>query len=107
MNVTTATTTCKAFQLTDFAVQAIEESQRETRAPQGHEVLIAVKAASLNFRDLMVARGVYSKAIKLPVVPLSDGAGEVIAVGDKVRKEVVCPTLWIWLYVYSLGNACG
>lgn len=84
--MTTATKTCKAFQLTDFAVKAIEECQREIRAPQGHEVLIAVKAASLNFRDLMVARGIYSKAIKLPVVPLSDGAGEVIAVGDKVSR---------------------
>lgn len=43
-------------------------------------VLIRVRATSLNYRDLMLAR-----ASRDPVVPLSDGAGEIVAVGDGVH----------------------
>lgn len=87
--MTTATKTFKAYQLTEFGTKKIIQIDREAKAPQGHEVLVAIKAASLNFRDLMVSKGIYSRAIKLPVVPLSDGAGEVIAVGDKVTRYKV------------------
>ncbi|MCA8936595.1 MAG: NAD(P)-dependent alcohol dehydrogenase [Planctomycetes bacterium] len=47
------------------------------------EVLVRVKACSLNYRDLMVLRGSYGE-IKQPLVPLSDCAGEVVAVGAGV-----------------------
>lgn len=48
------------------------------------QVLIRVRAAALNYRDIGVARGGYG-AMKLPVIPLSDGAGTVEAVGPDVR----------------------
>ena len=54
--------------------------------PGSGEVLIRVRAASLNFRDLMVLKGTYNPKITLPAVPLSDGAGEVVAVGPGVSK---------------------
>jgi NADPH:quinone reductase-like Zn-dependent oxidoreductase len=47
------------------------------------QVLVRVRALSLNFRDLMVADGRYGE-VTLPLVPLSDGAGEIAAVGAGV-----------------------
>ncbi len=53
--------------------------------PARGEVLVRVRANSLNFRDLMVADGRYGRA-ELPLVPLSDGAGEIAALGDGVTR---------------------
>jgi NADPH:quinone reductase-like Zn-dependent oxidoreductase len=53
-------------------------------APPGHgQVLARVRAASLNFLDLAVALGQYP-GLNFPLVPVADGAGEIIAVGDGV-----------------------
>jgi NADPH:quinone reductase-like Zn-dependent oxidoreductase len=40
-----------------------------------------VRAVSLNFRDLLLSKGLYNPKLKLPVIPVSDGAGEVVATG--------------------------
>lgn len=82
----TIATDFKAYQLNEFGTKNYSQISRTPRAPEAHEVLVAMKAASLNYRDLMVSNGIYSRAIKLPVVPLSDGAGEVVAVGSKVSR---------------------
>jgi NADPH:quinone reductase-like Zn-dependent oxidoreductase len=50
------------------------------------EVLIGIRAASLNYRDLMIAGGVYVRPLKEEVIPLSDGAGEVLALGEGVTQ---------------------
>ena len=52
------------------------------------DVRIQVRAASLNFRDLLLLGGTYPGADE-PVVPLSDGAGEVLAVGPGVTRVAV------------------
>ena len=49
-------------------------------------VVVRVRAASLNYRDLLVIKGAYSRNLPLPMVPLSDGAGEVEAVGPGVTR---------------------
>jgi NADPH:quinone reductase-like Zn-dependent oxidoreductase len=54
--------------------------------PGPGEVTVRVRAAALNFRDLLVLRGQYNPKITLPTVPLSDGAGEVVAVGPGVTR---------------------
>ena len=59
--------------------------QRAEPVPQRDEILIKMRAVSLNFRDLGVIRGAYGYT-KFPVIPVSDGAGEVIAVGDDVTR---------------------
>lgn len=46
-------------------------------------MLVEVKAASLNYRDLLVVKGSYPN-LRLPLVPLSDGAGTVLSTGDRV-----------------------
>jgi NADPH:quinone reductase-like Zn-dependent oxidoreductase len=50
------------------------------------EVRIRVHAVSLNYRDLMVAKGNYLVTVDDPIIPCSDGAGEVLAVGHGVRR---------------------
>jgi NADPH:quinone reductase-like Zn-dependent oxidoreductase len=55
--------------------------------PGPGEVLIAPKAWSLNYRDFAVASGHYfGGVLQKPTIPLSDGAGEVLAVGEGVTK---------------------
>jgi len=59
----------------------------EARAPARHEVAVRVHAVSLNRRDLMMVAGRYGRGGTQPnSVPLSDGAGEVIAVGADVTR---------------------
>lgn len=52
------------------------------------QVVVRVRAAALNYRDLIVRRGAYSGQ-KIPVIPLSDGAGEVVAIGEGVTQVQV------------------
>lgn len=54
--------------------------------PGPGQVLVRVRATSLNYRDLMILKGTYSRNLPLPLVPLSDGAGEVAAVGPGVTR---------------------
>ena len=58
----------------------------DPRPPKVGEVLVAMRAASLNYRDLGIVRGGYLRNDTRPVIPLSDGAGEVIAVGEGVSE---------------------
>ncbi|MCP5149883.1 MAG: NAD(P)-dependent alcohol dehydrogenase [Ectothiorhodospiraceae bacterium] len=68
--------------------------ERDPPRPGPHDVVVRIRAASLNFRDLAIARGTYGN-FPLPIVPLSDGAGEVVEVGDAVTRirvgDRVCP----------------
>ncbi|KAI9369921.1 hypothetical protein BJX61DRAFT_122711 [Aspergillus egyptiacus] len=51
-----------------------------------NEVLVKLHGASLNYRDLIIPKGKYPFPLDLPVVPGSDGAGEVVEVGSKVSQ---------------------
>ncbi|RST85025.1 NAD(P)-dependent alcohol dehydrogenase [Aquibium carbonis] len=54
--------------------------------PGPGEVLVAIRAASLNYRDILAVKGGYGRMQKQDrLIPLSDAAGEVVAVGAKVR----------------------
>ncbi|MDF3818611.1 NAD(P)-dependent alcohol dehydrogenase [Leptospira sp. 96542] len=50
------------------------------------EVLVRLYAASLNYRDSLVVEGKYNPKFPLPLVPCSDGAGEVVGVGEAVSE---------------------
>lgn len=65
------------------AALAIEDAADPTPGPG--EVLVRVRASSLNYRDLMIMRGEYGEAKVSPLVPLSDCAGEVVGVGEGVE----------------------
>jgi NADPH:quinone reductase-like Zn-dependent oxidoreductase len=68
-------------------IQGLERHDRaEPATPGAHDVGVRVRAVSLNYRDLMVARGNYLVSAGAPLVPTSDGAGEVVAVGAGVSR---------------------
>jgi NADPH:quinone reductase-like Zn-dependent oxidoreductase len=70
----------------DFSIDALTFDTVEL-APPGHsQVLVAIKAVSLNYRDFLVVTGRYSPKLQKPLVIGSDAAGEVVAVGDEVRQ---------------------
>ena len=74
----------RAWQISSFGIDSLEFVDRPTPVPGPGEVLIAVRAISFNYRDLLMVTGKYNPKLKLPRVPCSDGAGEVVAVGEGV-----------------------
>jgi NADPH:quinone reductase-like Zn-dependent oxidoreductase len=80
----------QAYHIDRFgSVDGIVLRSSEDPRPGPKEVLMGVRASSLNYRDLMVLRGGGRGPTKLGVVPLSDGAGEVAAIGDRVTRVKV------------------
>jgi NADPH:quinone reductase-like Zn-dependent oxidoreductase len=76
----------RAFEIQEFGIQNLTLVERDTPKPGPYQALVRLKAAALNYRDLMVADGHYNPKLKRPVVPLSDGAGVVEAVGEGVTR---------------------
>ncbi len=70
----------------EFGIEALQLREKEQPRPGDGEVLVRMRAASLNYRDLMVVEGSYSRNLPMPLVPLSDGAGEVVSVGGAVGR---------------------
>jgi NADPH:quinone reductase-like Zn-dependent oxidoreductase len=76
----------RAYEITKFGLDELKIAEREDPRPGFDQVLVKVRAVALNFRDLMVAKGQYNPRLKMPMVPCSDAAGEVIAVGEGVTR---------------------
>lgn len=74
----------RVWQISSFGIDSLELVERPVPAPGPGEVLVAVRAISLNFRDLMMVKGLYNPKMRLPRIPCSDGAGEVVEVGPGV-----------------------
>lgn len=89
----------QVIELTGWGLEHIARGERaEPPAPGPGELLVEMRAASVNFRDFVFARGGYGRESgALPIVVLSDGAGQVIAVGAGVSRaavgDLVCPTV--------------
>ncbi len=88
MTALTSTTSVEyaAYELTNFDIDSIRPATKMSEPLGPRDVLVRLKAASLNYRDLLVATGRYRKNLQLPRVPLSDGAGDVIEVGSAVTS---------------------
>ncbi|KAK7024738.1 alcohol dehydrogenase superfamily protein [Favolaschia claudopus] len=75
--------------------QNLELQEVPVPPPKANEVLVKTHAVSLQFRDLMIAKGVYPGEIQGNLVPCSDMAGEIIALGEEVTDwkvgDRVCP----------------
>jgi len=72
------------WQISSFGIDSLEFVERPTLTPGPGEVLVGVGAVSLNYRDLMMVKGLYNPNLKLPRIPCSDGAGQVLSVGKGV-----------------------
>lgn len=72
-----------------FVFENLVVTDRPEPAPGPRQVVVRVRAASLNYRDLMIAKGQYNPKLPLPRVLGSDGAGEVVAVGPGVTRWAV------------------
>lgn len=89
----------KVFQVQDaWAMDHLVSAERPDPQPGPGEVLLRMKAASLNYRDLLVPkRGYGALTGTLPLIPVSDGVGEVAAIGAGVTRvavgDRVCPIM--------------
>jgi NADPH:quinone reductase-like Zn-dependent oxidoreductase len=96
----------KIMQIQDtWSPDSIRLAHRPVPEPGPGEVLLRMEAASLNYRDYVMARGGYGRrGGALPLVPCSDGAGRVEAVGSGVSRvavgDLVCP---IWAQTWLSG----
>jgi NADPH:quinone reductase-like Zn-dependent oxidoreductase len=90
----------RVFQIQgDWGFDHLRLSTRPDPRPGPGQVLLKMHAASLNFRDLVVPnRGYGSFTGELPLIPISDGVGEVIEVGAGVTRcrpgDRVCPAFF-------------
>lgn len=76
----------KSFEIQEFGIENLALVERERPRPGAREVLVRMTAASLNYRDYMVAQGVYNPRMRRPLAPLSDGAGVVEEIGSGVTR---------------------
>ncbi len=77
----------KAFELKEtFGVDSLTITERAKPQPGPGQILLQMEAWSLNYRDLMLVKGTYNPKLRLPCVPLSDGAGTVAEVGPGVTR---------------------
>jgi NADPH:quinone reductase-like Zn-dependent oxidoreductase len=88
----------KAITIQRHGVEGLASVEREPRAPLRREVRLRMRAVSLNYRDLEIVSGKFATAYDLPLVPVSDGVGEVIEVGADVERfkpgDRVCSAFW-------------
>lgn len=69
-----------------FGLENMVLTERPDPEPGPGQVVVRIRAASLNYRDALMVGGIYNPRQKLPLIPLSDGAGEVVAVGPGVTR---------------------
>jgi NADPH:quinone reductase-like Zn-dependent oxidoreductase len=79
----------KVIQAVGFSTDQLSLVERARPEPGRGEILIQVRAASLNYRDLAVLSGTYMPNLALPYVPVSDACGVVVGIGQDVRRFAV------------------
>jgi NADPH:quinone reductase-like Zn-dependent oxidoreductase len=90
-----------ALELTAPSLDSLHRIEQPDPSPRRGEALVELRAASLNFIDVAVATGAYPGPT-FPLVPVADGAGEVVAVGEEVEtvkpgdRVIIHPkALWV------------
>ena len=65
-----------------FGLKNLTLVEKSYPAPPPHHALVKLSNASLNYRDLLMIMGLYNPRQPLPLIPCSDGVGEVVAIGE-------------------------
>src|SRR5262250_2028671 len=107
----------KAWELNGFGLEHLNLADRPIPKPAPSEVLVRIKAVSLNYRDKLIYDGIYNPDLRFPVVQGADASGEVVEVGRQVTRfrigdRVVTHYATRWLdgepqgdeSVHTLGN---
>jgi NADPH:quinone reductase-like Zn-dependent oxidoreductase len=77
----------RAYHLDSDGIDGLAFRETADPKPGLREVAVRVRASSLNYRDLLIVKNAYfSQPIRPGVIPLSDGAGEIVAVGEGVSR---------------------
>lgn len=88
----------QAIVIADYGIENLKLVERPIPEPRRGEVVVRVRAAALNYRDVEIVQGTYHTRFELPLIPLSDGAGEIAAVGEGVTRfklgDRVAGTFW-------------
>jgi NADPH:quinone reductase-like Zn-dependent oxidoreductase len=91
----------RALELFAPSLDSLHQTEQPNPSPRRGEALVKMQAASLNFIDIAVATGAYPGPI-FPLVPVADGAGEVVAIGEEVEtvkpgdRVIIHPkALWV------------
>ncbi len=102
---------------TGEGIAGLKVREHDDPQPGPRQVLVRVRATSLSYRELLILRGMYPLPVRPDVVPLSDGAGEIVAVGEGVSSlklgDRVAATVfpsWIdgpfsWEYAQQRGGS--
>ena len=98
----------KAWLLNDFGLDNLVLGDTPTPEPKAGELLVKVGAVSLNFRDKAIVDGIYEPhLVPKPLIPVSDAAGTVVAVGEGVSRFQVGDRVNSHLYSRWLDGAPG
>jgi NADPH:quinone reductase-like Zn-dependent oxidoreductase len=76
----------KAWELNGFGLEHLKLAERAVPEPAPNEGLVRINAVSLNYRDKLLYDGLYNPALRFPVIPVADAAGEVVARGRNVTR---------------------
>ncbi|MRV76483.1 zinc-binding dehydrogenase [Duganella sp. FT92W] len=95
--------TFKAYRLAGPSLESLQQVTETIPVPAAYEVLVRMRAASLNYKDNFYLAGDQGIRLPRPTIPLSDGAGEVVAVGAgagrfNVGDRVAGVFVQDWLY---------
>ncbi len=98
----------KAWQLKGFGLKNLLLGETETPQPKEGELLVKVGAVSLNFRDKAIVDGIYEPhSVPKDLIPVSDAAGTVVAVGEGVTRFKVGDRVSSHVYSRWLDGAPG
>lgn len=91
-------TTLQRWQVTRYGQQGLESTSTALPEPGPGEVLVRIRAASLNYRDALIVDDGMGMPLTLPFTPGSDSSGEVVSVGPGVTRwapgDAVINTFW-------------
>jgi NADPH:quinone reductase-like Zn-dependent oxidoreductase len=76
----------RIMELARFGVENLKLVDAEVPVPGPGQVLVRFGGASINYRDYQIVTGEFSPDQPLPIIPCSDGAGEVVGLGDAVTR---------------------